>query len=55
MLGFLESMGVLLFNIIIAIQKHVTRELGKQWREMSDEDKNPYVKMAKENEEEYKR
>ena len=35
--------------------KDVTRELGKQWREMSDEDKIPYVKMAKENREEYKR
>lgn len=35
--------------------KDVTRELGKQWREMSDEDKIPYVEIAKENQEEYKR
>ena len=35
--------------------KDVTRELGKQWRERSDEDKIPYVKVAEENKEEYKR
>ena len=31
--------------------KDVSRELGQQWRAMSDEDKAPYIEMAKQNKE----
>ncbi|CEL96638.1 unnamed protein product [Vitrella brassicaformis CCMP3155] len=33
----------------------INKKMGKEWREMEDEDKKPYIDMAKEDQQRYER